>query len=199
MPDMKDLANVELVIAFIVPGLIISYIRARFISGRMEKLSDAVLAYLSLTIVYYGLALPLATFVIELPSGSLKNLCWWALIAVGPAIFGLLLGIIAQQGWLRRLAHKLGMRPVHSTPNAWDWRFGACGGKCFVMVALAGGESVAGIFGPDSFASSDPAERDVYLEEIWDVPGEGEAWTPRPGHQGILLPSKEIRHIQFWS
>lgn len=199
MPDLKGLENVQLVMAFIVPGLIISYVRTRFTNGRMDKPWDAVLAYLSLTITYYGLALPLLYQIIPLPVGLLKSVCWWALIAVGPALFGLLLGVGTQRGWLRRLAHKLGMRPVHSVPNAWDWRFGLCHGRCFMMVTLVDGAEVAGVFGEGSFASSDPAERDIYLEELWDVSDDGGAWTPRENRQGILLPAKEIRHVQFWS
>jgi hypothetical protein len=198
MPDLKGLENVQFVMAFIVPGLIISYVRARFTNGRMEKLSDAALAYFALAVVYYGLTLPLLYYIIEVPAGLLKNICWWALIAVGPSLFGMLLGVSTQQGWLRRLAHKLGMRPIHSTPNAWDWRFGACP-PCFVLVTLANGDTVAGLFGEASFASSDPAERDIYIEEIWDVPDDGDAWIRREERQGILLPAKEVRHVQFWS
>ena len=196
---MKDFANVQLVVAFIIPGLIISYVRARFISGRIEKASDALLSYLSLTIVYYGLAIPFIAFILELPPGLLKSVLWWCLIAVGPAGFGLFLGIVVQYGWLRRIAHKLGLRPVHSTPNSWDWRFGCCGAKQFIMVTMSDSATVTGIFGPESFASSDPAERDIYIEELWDIPEDGGAWTPRVNRQGILIPAKEIRHVQFWS
>lgn len=49
MPDLKGFENVQLVIAFIVPGLIIAYVRARFVNGRMDKFSEAILSYLSLT------------------------------------------------------------------------------------------------------------------------------------------------------
>lgn len=57
MPDMKGLANVQLIIAFIVPGLIITYVRSRFITGRMGKLSEDALAHLTLTVVYCGVML----------------------------------------------------------------------------------------------------------------------------------------------
>lgn len=199
MPDMKDLANVQLVVAFIVPGLIISYVRARFIAGRMEKLSEAILAYLSLTIVYYGLALPFIAYILDLPAGVLKSLCWWLLIAVGPAFFGMLLGVGAQYGWIRWAAHKLGMRPIHSTPNSWDWRFSRCAGQQFIMVTMADGSTATGIFGALSFASSDPTERDIYIEELWDVPDDGGVWTRQEPRRGILIPAKEIRYVNFWN
>lgn len=65
------------------------------------------------------------------------------------------------------------------------------------MVSLTSGESVAGFFGPDSFASSDESERDIYIEEEYDVSDQG-TWTPRPAKVGILIPVKEIRNIEFW-
>jgi uncharacterized protein DUF6338 len=64
------------------------------------------------------------------------------------------------------------------------------------MVTLTDG-TVSGVFGDMSFASSDPTERDLYIEEIWDVSESGE-WTRRPERVGILIPSKEIKSVQFW-
>lgn len=196
MPDMKDLNNLYLVAAFIVPGLIISYIRARFIAGRMEKMSDAVLGYFALTIVYYGLSLPLIGWILSIERGITKSLLWWALIIVGPTIFGLLLGVATQREWLRWIAHRLGLNPVHNTPTSWDWRFGDCPNARFVMVTLTDGSTVAGIFGTHSFASSDPSERDIYLQEILDVSEDG-VWSYRDEPHGILILAKEIRYIEF--
>src|SRR6478752_1740677 len=80
MPDLKGVENLQLVIAFIVPGLIITYVRTRFINGRMDKPSEALLGYLALTIVYYDLTLPLLGPTLALPAGLVKTLCWFALL-----------------------------------------------------------------------------------------------------------------------
>jgi len=199
MPDLKGLENIQLVISFIVPGLIIVYIRARFINGRIERISDNIVAYLSVTTVYYGLMLPFQYYLVDLSAGFQRALFWWILVALCPAVFGLLLGVGSQQGWLRWLAHKIGLRPIHTVPVAWDWKFGSCRGACFIMVTLASGETVSGIFGMNSFASSDPSERDIYIEELYDAPDDDGEWRPRPNRQGMLIPAKEIRHVQFWS
>lgn len=196
MPDLKDLNNVYLVAAFIIPGLVISYMRSRFITGRMEKFSDAALGYLTLTLIYYGFALPVIGWILRVEPGPLKTLLWWGLIIVGPMAFGLLLGLATQREWLRWIATKLGLRMVHNTPTSWDWRFGSCRKPRFVMVTLTDGSSVAGIFGLDSFASTDPAERDIYLEEVMDVGADG-AWSYRSEPTGILIIAKEIRYVEF--
>jgi hypothetical protein len=196
VPDLKDLNNIYLVAAFIIPGLIITYIRAQFIAGRLEKFSDAALGYLTLTLVYYGISIPFIGLILNLEKGLLKTLLWWALIIVGPSAFGLLLGVAIQRDWLRWIATKLRLRLVHNTPTSWDWRFATCETARFVMVTLTDGTKFAGIFGVNSFASTDPAERDLYIEEVMDVDETG-AWNYRDEVHGVLLLAKEIRFIEF--
>ena len=65
------------------------------------------------------------------------------------------------------------------------------------MATLTTGESVAGLFGAGSFASSDTEERDIYIEEEYTVSDDG-SWKPRETKVGILIPVKEIRYIEFW-
>ncbi|MCP1561891.1 UNVERIFIED_ORG: uncharacterized membrane protein YbhN (UPF0104 family) [Methylobacterium sp. SuP10 SLI 274] len=196
MPDLKDLNNIYLIAAFIIPGLIISYMRSRFITGRMEKFSDAALGYLTLTLVYYGFALPLVGWILTFEQGPVKTLLWWSLLIAGPVVFGLVLGVATQREWLRWIANKLRLRMVHNTPTSWDWRFSNCQNARFVMVTLSDGSSVAGIFGTGSFASTDPAERDIYIEELMDV-GEDGSWSYREEPAGVLILAKEIRYIEF--
>ena len=196
MPDIKDLNNIYLISAFIVPGLIITYMRSRFVTGRMEKFSDAALGYLTLTIIYYGLSLPIIGWIISFEQGTFKTALWWGLLIFGPMLFGLILGVATQYEWLRWIASKLRLRVVHNTPTSWDWRFANCHAARFVMVTLTDGSTVAGIFGAGSFASTDPAERDVYLQEVMDVGDDG-AWSYRLEATGILIMAKEIRYIEF--
>lgn len=196
MSELPDLKNVYLITAFIVPGLIIIYMRSRFVTGRMEKMSDAVLGYLVVTLIYYGLSVPAIAGILSLEQGLRKTLFWWALIIVGPAVCGLLLGVATQREWLRWIAVKLRLRMVHNTPTSWDWRFSNCEHARFILVTLTDGSLVAGIFGKGSFASTDPSERDLYIQEQMDVSDEG-SWSYREEPTGILLTAKEIRYVEF--
>lgn len=196
MPDLKDLNSIYLTTAFIVPGLIITYMRSRFVTGRMEKLTDAVLGYFVITLIYYGLSVPLIGWILSYDQGLVKTLLWWALIIVGPFVCGLLLGVATQREWLRWIAVKLRLRTVHNTPTSWDWQFANCEAARFIMVTLTDGAIVAGIFGKQSFASTDPAERDIYIQELMDVGDDG-LWAYRAEPTGILLLAKEIRYVEF--
>ena len=196
MPDLKDLNSIYLIVAFVVPGLIATFVRAQFINGRIDKMTDAVLGYLVITLIYYGLSIPVISWILTFEQGLLKTALWWGLTIVGPACFGLLLGVAAQHGWLRWMAKKLGLRVVHGTPSSWDWQFANCYAARFVMVTLTDGSSIAGIFGTASFASTDPTERDIYIQEVLDVDANG-IWNYRSELSGVLILAKEIRAVEF--
>lgn len=89
---------------------------------------------------------------------------------------------------------RFGMRAVHVLPTAWDWKFGALA-PSWVTVTMKDGSRVSGFVGPSSFASSDPRERDLYIEQVWVVDAANN-WT-RHADWGVLIPHGEIRCIEF--
>jgi hypothetical protein len=66
MPDMKSVDNVYLVLGFLVPGLIIIFVRAQFTTGRIPPHKEALLTYLTLSVIYYAFVLPAVAFVLTL-------------------------------------------------------------------------------------------------------------------------------------
>jgi hypothetical protein len=198
MPDLKSVESVYLVLAFVVPGMIITLVRAQFFTSRMRSLSESIVSYLALTILYYGLAAPVVEYVLSIREpGRQKIFAWVGLIILLPAAVGLLLGILGQNDVFRRLLQFCRINPVHATPAAWDYAFARLLGDHFVMETLSDGSTVGGIYGSRSFASSDPAERDLFLQEIYDV--DGDSWKKRSEQQAILIPAKEIKHVQIWN
>jgi len=55
MPEIKGIENIAHTIAFIIPGMIILFVRSQFITGRTPPFSEAVVPYLIMTLIYYGL------------------------------------------------------------------------------------------------------------------------------------------------
>ncbi|MCX8505556.1 MAG: hypothetical protein ORN98_02950, partial [Alphaproteobacteria bacterium] len=45
--------NLFIIIQFVVPGLIILFLRIQFTTGRMPKPSEAALTYVVLSLIYY--------------------------------------------------------------------------------------------------------------------------------------------------
>ncbi len=195
MPNIRSIDTVYLILAFLVPGLVITFVRAQFITGRTRAPTEAALSYLALSVVYYALTLPAVDYATTLkPIGSDKALVWFALIFVGPALFGLLLGFIAQKEIARRLLQFLGLNPVHVMPTAWDWKFGTMS-EAWILATLKDGTKFAGFCGQDSFMSSDPQERDLYIERVYELDDQN-AWHARSS--GVLITAGQIRTIEFW-
>ncbi len=195
MPDLKSVDNLYLILAFLVPGLIASFVRAQFITGRSPSHTEAALSYLTLSIIYYALALPAVEYALSLQEpGYRKSGVWFSLVFVGPALFGLFLGVNAQREWLRRLLQWCCLNPVHVMPTAWDWRFGTMKEQ-WALIVLKDGTKFAGFCGEKSFMSSDPKERDLYMERVYEI-DEQNNWSPRDS--SVLIGAGEIRTMEFW-
>lgn len=142
------------------------------------------------------MALPFVGSVLSIQEpGYEKALAWFALTFVGPAVLGLLLGVNIQKDLFRRVLQRCGLNPVHVIPTAWDWKFGVMKEQ-WVLVTLKDGTRFAGFCGNDSFMSSDPAERDIYIQWIYDI-DDNNNWSQR-GENGVLIAAGEISTIEFW-
>ena len=103
MPDLKNIESIYLALGFVVPGMIITYVRAQFLTGRIRTMSENVLAYIVLTVLYYGIAAPFVEYVLTFREpGRPKIFAWLGLIIIAPAFVGLLLGILGQNEFFRR-------------------------------------------------------------------------------------------------
>ncbi|MEP5732209.1 MAG: DUF6338 family protein [Sulfitobacter sp.] len=196
MPDFTNPQSIYLVLALVVPGLIITYVRAQFITGRLQNHADAILSYFALSSVYGAIVFPILEWLSrDMSDEPIGMGYWFGLIFVGPVIFGAVLGLISQTGILRSLLHKIGISPVHTMPTAWDWKFGALK-ENLVIVTLKDDTRFAGYCGRGSFMSSDPTERDIYVEKIYAW-GEDNSWNDT-GEHGLWVASGEIRSIEFF-
>lgn len=160
----------------------------------------SLLRFLTLSCVNYGLWSWLVYLVVKssifMDHPFRSAAAWFFIIFVSPVVFGALLGALSQRNTVRRLLDRLGIYTVHPIPAAWDYFFSTTG-PVWVLVTLKDGSAVAGRFGGRSFASSDSAERDLFVESIYRVEEHG-TWTEVPLNAGIWIRGDEIRHIEFW-
>ena len=84
MPDLKSLDNLYLILGFLVPGLIALFVRSQFVTGRRPPHAAALLSYLTVSVIYYALALPFADSVMAIQEpGYPKALAWFGLVFAG--------------------------------------------------------------------------------------------------------------------
>jgi hypothetical protein len=196
--DLKDVFSLQLFFAFVVPGIIATYVRAQFLTGRIPSAKDNIFEIVVLSTIYYSVFIVLIHPLIDTISYRLyRDAAWIALTIVGPVIFGITLGIAAQRHYFARIAARFDLSLVHVVPTAWDWCFSNLKSGCFVMITLTDERTVVGYYGTKSFSSSDGGERDLYLEEEWDWEAE-QGWKERPERVAILVPGREIKFVEIW-
>ena len=123
-----------------------------------------------------------------------SNLQWLLLAAVtlvGATILGLIIGVIKQKTLLSRLLNCLGISTIHPTALAWDYFFSKQE-SYYMIVKMDDDKTVRGWYSSNSFASSDPDNHDLYIEQCY-----GEGWSEDPQSRGIYIPGDQIKYIEF--
>ena len=55
MTEVKSLEQLSIILGYIVPGLIVLYVRAQFLTGRIGPHKDALLSYFTLSVIYLAI------------------------------------------------------------------------------------------------------------------------------------------------
>jgi hypothetical protein len=66
------------------------------------------------------------------------------------------------------------------------------------IIVHLNGRKVGGVFGSNSFASSDPAEPQIYLEEVWELDEHERFIKKIDQSEGMLLFAKDIVAVEFF-
>lgn len=83
-------------------------------------------------------------------------------------------------------------------PTAWDYIFGKRG-IYRVLVHLKDGRKIGGNYSYESYTSSYPDERDIYIEQLWEVDDNGSFIQPIERSEGMWITGEEILEIEFIS
>ena len=184
-------------LVYAVPGIVMMYVRAQFLSGKLPVSQDAILPYIVLSLIYHALIFPFASalYVSQTYQG-LYAVYWVLLLFIAPALFGLLLGINIKKEWSKRLLGRMGITTAHPVDSAWDWKFGNCT-ESWVLAVLKDGTKWAGMLSAEgSFISTNPAERDIIIAEVYEI-GDDNKWTPKGS--SVWVAHGELQTIEFWT
>lgn len=193
--DAFDAENLKALLAALAPGLIILGIRQCFVAGPTPSFQDRALAYAGISAVYYAISTPIIAYLQD----QFGLLPWFgdALeYLIMPILVGGVLAVSVSQDWIVGLLWRFGLRPVHHIPAAWDYAFSRLRGETYVIVTLTDGAQVAGHYGQGSFASSNEHERDLLIEDVWNVNEDG-PWTRPAIPRSVLLCGRDIRSVEL--
>ncbi|MGH9682828.1 MAG: DUF6338 family protein [Candidatus Acidiferrales bacterium] len=165
--------GVLVIVAFVIPGFISRQVISFAYPSNEPGEGRLVLEALALSSINYAALSWLLILTIDQH--------WYAKLAalvivvlfillVSPVALGLLFIWVSDSTWIQEIRVRFGMSdPV---PKAWD-SFFRRRTSCWVLATLKNGKLVGGLYGPNSSASSFPAEEDIYLEKLCRVSSAG--------------------------
>lgn len=203
MDKLDKIENVLLALTFIVPGFLIYSVLSLFTVRRTEIKEVLFLRYLSFSTL--NLVVCLVPIYGIIKSKLVENNPWLAFLAffgmcfVSPLLLGLLISLADNYKWLEKLFTKGEMAPMSATPSAWDEKFkqAAKSGGRYLLVYLKDGSEVAGDYGSKGVASTDPLERDIYLDKLYKL-DDNEQWVLQPCSDGVLIKGDMIQAVEFF-
>lgn len=194
---MEGLAKIDAIyiaLVFIVPGYVFLSFRNQFVAGQGKIGKDQILSYLTLSGVNFALCGWIIYAAYSNDCGvPIKAASWMLVIIIIPAGAGIFTGVASQRDLVRKLYHRLKLEPIHAVPSAWDYKFSKSPGE-WVLVKLKDGTQFAGWWAGRSFASDDRTERDLLIEQVFEVPDTG-PWKPTA--KSLLIMAGEIQTIEF--
>lgn len=197
----ESLPSIFYIISVLVPGFIYNGVISNLMPLRRAREREALLLrFLTATAFNYALASPLIyllTFRIGFavhPFGEAFG--WFFIIFVLPIVLAVINAWFLQSGRLARLVNMLGLRFINPIPTGWDWIFSTTA-PCYILITLADGTEIAGYFGSESMASSDPEHKDIYIERVYTIPGDGGPWLEVERSLGMHVDGSQIAYIEF--
>lgn len=199
--DDIDSQKIDLLLNFMVPGIVFLYARSKSLVGTMPSFKEGVPAYLVVTMVYLASQSVLIDFLIgheilaeQTVDANTNPIFRVFSLFVVPFALGSFAEYSVRFEWLRPILNRLGVNPVHPVSTAWDWKLGD-GQSHYVRILLKDGTILPGFWGPHSFASTDPNERDLYIEEAYHDPENG-PWQALT--YGFYVSKDKIKIIEFY-
>ena len=194
-----SLSQILVLLVFIIPGFVLMRVKRVAYPTAETSTASAVLDSLALSCVVYALASPLL---------YLSYLYRWPVTR--PVLFStlsLLILLVVPCGlggsyvWFTKTEKARWLREFlgfpHPDPTAWDYHFRK--GKAYwIWLTFKSGKVMAGLFGPNSFASSFPHKRDIYIEKLLRLDEHGRVVELIDGSAGALVMMEDLERIQFF-
>ncbi|MBC8204638.1 hypothetical protein ISS30_01155 [bacterium] len=194
MDNILSIDKIELFLLFFVPGFISIKIWTLIVPSEKLDFSKSffeVIAYSALN--FAGLSWLI--FLIHTNGFPVYHTFWYLvlvffIIFVMPTIWP----IIFFKAFQCKFVSKFIISPYQ---KPWDFVFSKR--KIYwIIIHLKDGRNIGGKYGANSFASSAPAEEQIYLEKVWEIDSQGKFGEPIDRSGGIIIMREEISSVEFF-
>ena len=192
--NIWEIDKLQLFLMFVVPGFISIKIYDLIIPGERRDFSKAIVEAIAYSSINFALLSWLIALINSGDFSSKHQIIYAILIIIimfgFPVLWTVLFLKITE--W-KPIASKI----YHPIQKPWDWYFRK-GEPCWVIVHLKDGRKIGGKYDENSFASSFPAEEQIYLEEIWRLDKKGAFIEQTERSKGMIIFKEEILSVEFF-
>ncbi len=209
MPTTRE--ALLILILFLIPGYIADTLLGRSYPRQKREATETVLSIVVWSLFNYVLFLvlvPRAT--LPAPTGNYAGYIEAhraragavaaGVLLIAPAVEAIVVARVMRAGRVQAVLRRLLGFPVQSAPKAWDDVFARGQDKGYLVLAtLTDGSKIGGLWGEGSFASSFPAEEDLYLEATYRLGDDNNFGEVIPLSAGVLLKRTDIRSLELFT
>ncbi len=191
--DIWDIDKLLLFIAFVIPGFISIKTYELLFPAQAANSAEKIIDALAFSCINYALLLWPILFVEEtalrVKCPNIYVLFYVCTLFVAPVLWVIIWKWIRERDFFQKMA-------PHPTEKPWDFVFGQKK-TYWIVVTLKDGRKIAGMYGLNSFASSAPADEQLYLEQEWVLNDEGGFERPAQQTAGIIILASEITTVEL--
>lgn len=186
--------KILLLVLFFVPGFIYLKVYRLFIAETKTDFSKDLyeaIGYSFINAIIYAYPLYLINlndFIVD--HSIFYFLIVFFIIIVSPILGACLFYSISKRKWFSKIM-------INPTKSSWD-SFFSKRESYFVIVTLKNGRKICGKYGMNSFSSTYPNPKEIYLEEVWELNQNNGFGRKVEQTEGILITENEISTIEFF-
>lgn len=191
--DIWELDKLVIFIAFVIPGFISIKCYQLMFPGTERPTSELLVDAVAYSSINYAI---LIAPIIWVESNWIAATEWWRyylfyvfVFFVAPILWVVIWKWARTRSFLQRHA-------PHPIAKPWDYFFSQKQ-DYWVKVTLKDGSIIGGRFAENSFASSAPADEQIYIEETWILNPNGGFVRPKQNTAGVIILNSAISHIEF--
>lgn len=197
--DISTIENISIICMFIIPGFIINGLIKLFIPSHKRSETTNLLYYLLYSIIHCGVFSFIYIPVWKKYYDCCKLLFYLLTFITTffcSFVLGMIIGIFKKNRILRKILNYFHCNINDEIPTAWDYFFSKQE-PFYVIITLIDNSEIYGLYGSNSFASSEPEDRDIYIEKLFEIDEESFKWIENKQSKGIIIKENQIKTIEF--
>ena len=189
-----DSDTIRLILIFFVPGFVSMKVYDLYVPSERRDFSKSLMEAVSFSCINFAI-LYWAIVTIHSNNFPSEHPLWYYLSSVA-ILFGAPIVWPILYSWIMRLGF-FAKRTINPIPKPWDYFFSKRE-SFWLIIHLKDGRRIGGRYDTGSFASSYPADEQIYLEEVWRLNRKGRFMEKVPSSRGLIISRQDYEAIEFF-